>query len=97
MESSSDGLIPAPTDATVAVPATPDGTSPCQIYVDRMEDLGLQIDNLLLTLSEVDGRYRECLANHSVLMLNHLNRFENLRRLMATAKTLAGEILSSET
>lgn len=88
--------MPAPTDATVAVPATPDGTSPCQIYVDRMEDLGLQIDNLLLTLSEVDGRYRECLANQSVLMMDHTKRFENLRRLITTAKTVGGEILGSQ-
>ena len=81
MESS----LPGPTP----VPLPVDGTSPCQIFADRMEDIGLQVENLLLTLSEIDGLYRECLARQSgsPQLMEQRRRFENVQRIAAAMKT----------
>ena len=80
--------MPTPLPAPLPV----DGTSPCQIFLDRMEDLGLQLDNLLLTLTEIDRQYRECLANKSTSpqVLEQHRRFETVKRIADAAKTALG-------
>lgn len=79
----------SPLPGHTPVPLPVDGKSPCQIFADRMEDIGLQVESLLLTLSEIDGLYRACLARQSASpqLMEQRRRFENVQRIAAAMKT----------
>lgn len=67
-----------------------DGSSPCQIFLDRMEDIGLQIDQLLQTLADVDAAYQKCATEQEIVSATVSTRrkvFENAKRLAAALKT----------
>ena len=65
----------------------PDGDSPCQIFLDRLEDLGLQIDRLLQDLEAVDQAYQNCTQKGaSAEMRAAGRRFETLARIGRAAK-----------
>ena len=65
----------------------PDGDSPCQIFLDRLEDLGIQIDTLLRSVEEVDRQYQACLSRQPSPELKAAHRrFETLRRIATAAR-----------